>query len=81
MFRQVLTVGDDEAGYALFRHLQGEVVGIEVFAFEGEENSVFFNLPAVGGDFVGLEVMSIYCFYHWYLWVRALRQAQGPFLL
>ena len=46
--RQVLAVGDDEAGQTLFRHLQSEVVGIEVLAFEGEENGVLFNLAAVG---------------------------------
>ena len=82
MFGQVFAVGDDETGLALLRHLQGEVIGVEVLAFQGEENSVFFNLAAVGGDFVSLEVMLIYCFYH-LLWVWALRpfdelRAQGP---
>ena len=78
MLGQVFAVGDDEAGHTLLRHLQGEVIGIKVLAFEGKEDSVLLNLSAVGGDFVSLDVVLVYGFYHRCLWVRALRQAHGP---
>ena len=47
VFWKVFAVGDDEASYSLLGHLQGEVVSIEVLAFQGEEDSVFFDLAAV----------------------------------
>ena len=78
VLRQVFAVSDDEAGHALLGHLQGKVVGIEVLTFQGEEDSVFFDLAAVGGDFVSLDVVLIYCFYHECLWFRALRPFDGP---
>ena len=59
---QVLSVGDYEAGHALLGHLQGEVVGVEVLAFEGEKDGILLDLSTVGGDFIGLMEMLVYRF-------------------
>ena len=64
MLGQAFAVGDNEAGHTLLGHLQGKVVSIEVLAFQGEEYSVFFNLAAVGGDFVCFLEMLINGLYH-----------------
>ena len=64
MFRQVLAVGHDEAGHACLGHLQGEVVGVEVLAFQSEENGVLFDLATVGGDFVCFFEVLINFLYH-----------------
>ena len=54
-----IPVGDYEAGDAFLSHFEGEVVAVEMLAFEGEEHGVFFNLPAVGADFVGFAVILV----------------------
>ena len=72
MLRQVFTVGDNEAGHALFSHLHGEVVGVEVLAFESEKDGILFDLAAVGGYLISLDVVLVYGFYLGCLWV-------GPF--
>ena len=61
-FWQVFAVGDDKTGYTLLGHLQGEVVGIEILAFQGEEDGVLLDLAAVGRDFIGFREMRVYCF-------------------
>ena len=64
MFWQVFAVGNDEAGHAIFCHLQGEVVGIEVLTFESEKDGIFLNLSAVGGGFVSLLEILVYLLDH-----------------
>ena len=59
VFRHVFAVGDDEACLAFLGHLQGEVVGIKVFAFEGEENGLRLDFPAVCRNLVGLGVVLV----------------------
>ena len=62
MLRQVFAVGDDEAGHICFSHLKGEIVGVEFFAFQGEEDGIFLDFAAIGGNFVGLLEVLVYRF-------------------
>ena len=57
---QVLTVGDDEARHTLLGHLKGKIIGVEVFSFQSEEDSVLLDLAAISGYFVGLQIVLIY---------------------
>ena len=64
MLGQAFAVGDNEAGHALLRHLQGKVVGVKVLAFQSKENGVLFDFATVGGDFVCFLEMLINGLYH-----------------
>ena len=81
MLGQAFAVCDDEAGHTLLGHLQGEVVGIEVLAFEGEEDGVLFDFATVCGDFVGFFEVLINGLDHVFLRFGPFDELRDPWLL